>query len=66
MKPNENDSIRYYLIHAFDYEIRNNIDVRLAGLAKKITPLSEAEVAEVELLRMVREYLEKRKSVLKP
>lgn len=66
MKPNENDSIRYYLTHAFDYEIRNNIDVRLAGLAKKIPPLSEAEIAEIELLRIVREYLEKRKGALKP
>jgi hypothetical protein len=58
-----NESINYYLKNAFDYEIRNNIELRIKRLGVK--ELDEQETDELKQLETVREYLLKRMGELK-
>lgn len=54
-----NDSLRFYLKNAFDFEVRNKIDLRIDQL-RKIDDLDEEGTDELKLLELVREYLLKR------
>jgi hypothetical protein len=58
-----NESVNYYLKNAFDYEIRNNIELRIKRLSVK--ELDEQETDELKQLETVREYLLKRMGELK-
>jgi hypothetical protein len=51
------------LKNAFDYEIRNNIELRIKRLSVK--ELDEQETDELKQLETVREYLLKRMGELK-
>ena len=64
-KPDINASMSYYLSTAFDYEIRNRIDIDLARL-QSIDELSEEESDEFKILDTVKEYLLRRKGEMKP
>ena len=59
-----NDSISYYLKNAFDYEIRNNIDLRINEF-NDLDELNEIQTDELKNLEVVREYLLKRIGQLK-
>jgi len=59
-----NPSMNYYLKNAFDYEIRNNIDLRINEF-NNLDELSELETDELKILEGVREYLLKRVGELK-
>ena len=56
--------MNYYLKNAFDYEIRNNIDLRINEF-NDLDELSELETDELKILEGVREYLLKRVGELK-
>jgi hypothetical protein len=56
--------MNYYLKNAFDYEIRNNIDLRINEF-NNLDELSELETDELKILEGVREYLLKRVGELK-
>lgn len=61
-----NDSIKYLLGTAFDYEIKNNIDVRIQQINKnKNEDLLEETSDELQLLLEVKEYLKKRIAEMK-
>ena len=56
--------MNYYLKNAFDYEIRNNIDLRINEF-NNLDELGELETDELKILEGVREYLLKRVGELK-
>ena len=58
------DSIKYYLKNAFEYEVRNKIEVRMMEL-NRIKELNEEQADELRLLKTVQEYLHKRMGELK-
>jgi hypothetical protein len=55
----KNPSVAYMLNTAFDYEIRNYIDLQIYKL-NQINELDEKEADRLRELQMVREYLLKR------
>jgi hypothetical protein len=56
-----NDSVKYLLVTAFDYEIKNKIEVRISEINKnKDEDLPEIVSDELKLLLEVKEYLKKR------
>jgi len=59
-----NASICFYLTTAFDYEIRNRIDIDIARL-QAIAELNEAQTDELQRLTTVKEYLLRRKGEFK-
>jgi hypothetical protein len=59
-----NPSIGFYLNTAFDYEIRNRLDLDIARL-QNIDELNEAQVDELKILNTVKEYMLKRKGEIK-
>ena len=59
-----NPSIGFYLTTAFDYEIRNRLDIDLARL-QDIDELNEAQVDELQRLTTVKEYQLRRNGELK-
>jgi len=59
-----NPSIGFYLTTAFDYEIRNRLDIDIAML-QNIDELNEAQTDELQRLTTVKEYLTRRKGELK-
>ena len=59
-----NDSMKYYLKNAFDYEIRNFINLEIERL-KKLEQLSETETEELEELFHARHHLTKRMEELR-
>ena len=59
-----NPSIGFYLNTAFDYEIRNRLDIDIARL-QRIDELNEAQVDELKILNTVKEYMLKRKGEIK-
>ena len=61
---NTNDSMKYYLKNAFDYELRNFIDLEIDRL-KKLDQLSELEIEELEELHYVKRHLTKRMEELR-
>lgn len=63
MQPNS--SIGYLLVNAFDYELRNYLDIKIAQLAKPNRDLSEEESDELRRLIIVREYLQQRIGAMK-
>ena len=60
----EGVGINYNLKSAFDFEIRNRIDIHINRL-NELDELSEEESDELENLELVREYLLKRIGELK-
>ena len=58
------DSIKYYLKNAFEYEVRNKIEVRIIEL-NQIKELNEEQADELRLLKTVQEYLHKRMGEMK-
>lgn len=62
--PNSSDSIKYYLRNAFEYEVRNKIEVRILEL-NQIDELDEEQADEFRLLKTVQEYLQKRMGEMK-
>ena len=60
-----NYSVMYYLLTAFDYEIRNHIDLEIQRLRKLDDP-SEEDVIQLDRFMIVRNYLDKRRAELKP
>ena len=60
----QNPSVSYMLRTAFDYEIRNYIDIQIAEL-NQIDDLDERDVDHLKELETVREYLLKRTGELK-
>ena len=60
-----NPSIGFYLNTAFDYEIRNRLDIDIARL-QNIDELNESQADEFKVLTTVKEYLLKRKNEIKP
>ena len=65
MAENTNASINYYLSTAFDYEIRNRLDLDITSL-QNIDELNEAQADELQRLLTVKEYMTRRKGELKP
>lgn len=53
------DSIKIYLKNAFEFEIRNFIEIRISQL-NEIDELNEEQADEFRLLKTVQEYLQKR------
>lgn len=64
----KNVSAAYMLVTAFDYEIRNYIDIKIHELTSSdITEdLSEQTNDEIKRLKIVREFLFQRITELKP
>lgn len=62
--PQNSDSIKYFLKNAFEYEVRNKIEVRMMEL-NMIKELNEEQADELRLLKTVQEYLHKRMGELK-
>jgi hypothetical protein len=60
-----NPSIGFYLTTAFDYEIRNRLDIDIARL-QNIDDLNEEQTDELQMLTTVKEYLTRRKGEIKP
>ena len=60
-----NVSVMYYLNTAFEYEIRNHIDIEMKRL-RTITDPSEHELTELERLTIVRAYMDQRRAELRP
>lgn len=63
--PQANPSIGYLLVTAFEYEMRNHLDIKVAQLVKPNRDLSEDESDELRKLQIVREYLQERIGSLK-
>lgn len=61
----DNVSIGYFLQHAFEYEIRNKLDIRLSQLSNLQKDLTPEQNDELRLLQTVREYLQHRIASLK-
>ena len=60
-----NPSIGFYLNTAFDYEIRNKLDIDIARL-QNIDELSEEQADRLGILNTVKEYLLRRQGEIKP
>lgn len=60
-----NPSIGFYLTTAFDYEIRNRLDIDIARL-QIIDELNEEQCDQLRILNTVKEYMIKRKGEIKP
>lgn len=60
-----NPSIGYLLANAFEYEIRNHLDIKVAQLTKPNRDLGEEDSDELRRLLVVREYLQQRIGALK-
>ena len=60
-----NPSIGFYLTTAFDYEIRNRLDIDIARL-QNIDELNEEQCDQLRVLNTVKEYMIKRKGEIKP
>ena len=60
-----NPSIGFYLTTAFDYEIRNRLDIDIARL-QTIDELNEEQADQLQILTTVKEYMIKRKGEIKP
>ena len=60
-----NPSIGFYLTTAFDYEIRNRLDIDIARL-QVIDELNEEQCDQLRILNTVKEYMIKRKGEIKP
>ena len=60
-----NPSIGFYLNTAFDYEIRNRLDIDISRL-QDIDELNEAQCDQLKMLNTVKEYMLKRKGEIKP
>jgi len=60
-----NPSIGFYLTTAFDYEIRNRLDIDIARL-QNIDELNEEQCDQLKVLNTVKEYMIKRKGEIKP
>lgn len=60
----EGASIGFHLKNAFDFEIRNRIDIRIKQL-NDLEELNEKQTDELQTLEIVREYLLKRIGELK-
>lgn len=54
-----NASVEYFLTNAFEYEIRNRIDIERQKL-DKIDDLTELEADELQKLESVKKYLQER------
>ena len=59
-----NYSVMYYLNTAFDYEIRNHIDIEIQRL-RRITDPCEHDITQLDRLTIVRDYLQLRRNQLK-
>lgn len=59
-----NPSIGFYLNTAFDYEIRNRLDIDISRL-QDIDELNEAQCDQLRVLITVKEYMLKRKGEIK-
>ena len=59
-----NPSIGFYLSTAFDYEIRNRLDIDIATL-QNIDELNEEQADELQRLTVVKEYLLRRRGEIK-
>jgi len=60
-----NPSIGFYLTTAFDYEIRNRLDIDIASL-QIIDELNEEQCDQLRILNTVKEYMLRRKGEIKP
>ena len=60
-----NVSVMYYLNTAFEYEIRNHIDIEIKRLRRLPDP-SEHELTELDRLTIVRDYMDQRRAELRP
>jgi len=60
-----NPSIGFYLTTAFDYEIRNRLDIDIATL-QDIDELNEEQCDQLRILNTVKEYMLRRKGEIKP
>ena len=60
-----NPSICFYLNTAFDYEIRNRLDIDIARL-HNIDDLTEEQTDQLGILTTVKEYLLRRQGEIKP
>lgn len=60
----QSTSIKYFLRTAFDFEIRNKIEIRLSQL-NEMKDLSDEQADEIRLLNTVHEYLKKRMEEIK-
>jgi hypothetical protein len=60
-----NLSIGFYLNTAFDYEIRNRLDIDIHML-QTIDELNEEQCDQLKILNTVKEYMLKRKGEIKP
>ena len=60
-----NPSIGFYLNTAFDYEIRNRLDIDIARL-QNIDELSEEQADRLGILTTVKDYLLRRQGEIKP
>jgi hypothetical protein len=60
-----NPSIGFYLTTAFDYEIRNRLDIDIARL-RIIDELNEEQCDQLRILNTVKEYMLRRKGEIKP
>lgn len=59
MKKDQNISMSYYLRTAFDYEIRNNLDIRINQLSD-LTEKNSQDLEELDNLIQIKGYLEER------
>ena len=59
-----NNSVMYYLNTAFDYEIRNHIDLEINRLSQ-LSTLTEQEDEKLKHLIVVKAYMNKRRAELK-
>lgn len=59
-----NLSVMYYLSTAFEYEIRNHIDIKIRRLRTLSEP-SEHEMTELDRLVIVRNYMDQRRTELR-
>jgi hypothetical protein len=59
-----NDSIKFYLINAFDFELRNNVDLEIKKLTALIDQASQQQLKRLEDLNVIKEFLVMRISEL--
>ena len=59
-----NYSIRFYLLTAYEYEIRNFLQIEIDKLSN--TVLNEEQIKLLNELQIVKTYLQKRRSELRP
>jgi len=59
-----NPSVMYYLNTAFEYEIRNHLDIEIRRLRSLEDP-SDDDISMLERLAVVREYMDQRRAEFK-